>query len=1258
MRTLRSAVIALALAAGLAGCSHGSGSSVDVLETAASRAQQGSPEARTLALAGFHAWLVKGDAQAAKARFDAALAKDAGDVYALEGQQLLARREAHVDRALTAALELAARAPRHPLAVAAARYVLDQVGTAPALDDAILQGTQKALAAGAQGETAHLLRGARLSIFTLRGDAAAQAAMLRETGTAGEATLVGPFSPHHILSFDDTVPPERDGALTGPFPSPFGPQAPRTLVAPDGRLDLAGEPGEGDVYLMAMDAEVPEAGVYMVRSVSAASHKVLLDGAPVYERRAFTRTAPTVTGRAVRLSAGKHRVLVKLSKNEGVGTLTFGMARVDGQPANVRFTAATGAAPAWGKGVDTAEAPGFYPGAEDLRAALEGEAGGLLATFLAAHDGMGRDADGAKQLLAGLEPSAFTPPLLTLRAELAANDRTVPTKVARGRATRDLEAALSKDSRDVVAMLLRAELALNDNQPAAALDTLKVAREASGPSGFPVALTTARAALALDVDAQAEEALTQALEAQPGLCEAVGLRYSLARRRDAVARADEAVAALQQCPNGLARKAEHARLRGDTAAAAQVYQEMLARDPGNLTQGTALASTYVALRRYEDATNTLRALSALWPRNTQLLKRLADVREYAGDAAGALALREKALLIDGGDLSLRRAVERVKTGKELLQDQAIDGRKAIAAYEANHGSEESSAAYVLDAAAVRAYSDGSLVNRIHTIQKALDQSGVQDIAEVRVPTGAQVLALRTLKADGTVLEPESIENKETISLPGVQVGDYVETEYLLAEDARGPAQPGFTASAFYFQIAGMADHLATYTVLAPKGTGMEVDAHNMQASPPEVQGDSEVFHYEVRHAPPFTPEPNSPPSSNEYLPFVMVGAGTRGNDALVTVYADAFLDRAFITSEVEAFARQATAGKKGLEAVKALHAAVMKRVSGRDMGLSQSASATVAQDRGSRLMLLKAGLESLGIPARIAVVRTFSADPAQYRFPEASLLPYAGLRVELKGEEPVWIDTAVRFGPFGELPEPAMGERDAYLLPEPGRPLAKVKTPKLKEDLGKQVALTLELSEDGTLAGKGVETYSGFEAAQLAEAFEQLGAESRNQALQGAVARYFGGAQLSGVKLEHPEEVGAPFVLSYQFAVPRFARAEADGRLALAPLTFPSMLGREYVQLSTRRTPLFLDRTQGSRVQVALTLPEGWKLVDPQAAQKVEGPFGRYHRAEKQDGRKLGIDETLLLYRNRIAPKDYEAFSAFAGDVDLLQTRDLFLSKK
>lgn len=1257
MRTFRRGLTALALVAGLTGCPRPSSVvAPHVLESAAERAGKGDAEARTLAFAGFHAYLVAGDVALAQQRFDAAVQKDPGDPYALEGQALLARRKGQSDRALAASLELVKRAPRHPLAAIAARYLLDRVGTSRAEDDNILKGVEAGLTAGAQGETAYLLRAARLSVASIRVDTATQAQALKDLGGASEATLVGPFSPFHVLSINEPLPPEKDGSFAGPFTGAYGALSTRTLRSPDGRLDLGGEPGHGDMYALGIDAEVAEAGVYVLRTVSQTSHRVLMDGAPVLERRDWATTTSTVSVKALELPAGKHRFVVKMAKDNTQGGITFALLKADGSASQARLTAATGPAPRWNATLDEAEAPALFPGAEDLAQALQAEAGETLGAFLAVRDGLSRDPDGTRRLMAKLE--ATTPAVLTLRAEQAAQDRGIPSKVARGRATRDLEAALGKDPGNVAALLLRADLFLDDGQAATALDTLKTARDAVKPAGFPVHLLLARAALALDVDAQAETSLAAALEAQPGLCEALGLQYSLARRRDAVARTDALMKAQEGCPGADSRLVEHQRTRGDVEATARGYARQLAQDPDNLTTAAALAGTYISLRRYDDAAKVLQALSTVWPRNTEILKRLADVREYAGQGAEALKLREQALKLDGSDLPLRRAVERAKTGKELLAAYAIDGKEALKAYEAAPITGGSAAAYVLDAAAVQAFPDGSLVNRIHTIQKALEQSGVQDIAEVNIPRGAQVLALRTLKADGRVLEPENFEGKDAVSLPGVQVGDSVEVEYLLAEGERGPAQPGFTASAFYFQIANQPNAWSTYTVVAPKGSGMKVDAHGMKAPPPEVKGDVEVFHYDARRVPPFLPEPDAPPSGNEYLPFVMVGAGDTGNDGLARVYGDAFQDRWIRSAEVEAFAREAVGDKKGLEAVKALHAAVMKRFSGRDASLAQSAASTVAQDRGSRLSVMKAGLETLGIPSRVAAVRTFNTDPAPYLFPADAQLPYAALRVEVPGEAPVWVDTSVRFGPFGELPEAAMGEREAYLLPEPGKPLEKVKTPPLKPRAGKAVKLTLEIGTDGRLTGKGEEIYTGFDAAQIAEAFEQLSAESRNQALQGAVGRYFGGAELSSAKQERIEEVGAPFVLRYEFTVPRFGRMESDGRMAMGALTFPALLGRRYVQVSSRTTPLYIDDTEASRTDVTLTVPQGWKLSDPQANLKVDSEFGHFTRAEKQDGRTFSIAESILLPRARVTPAQYEKFAAFAGDVDLLQVRELFLVKQ
>jgi len=342
--------------------------------------------------------------------------------------------------------------------------------------------------------------------------------------------------------------------------------------------------------------------------------------------------------------------------------------------------------------------------------------------------------------------------------------------------------------------------------------------------------------------------------------------------------------------------------------------------------------------------------------------------------------------------------------------------------------------------------------------------------------------------------------------------------------------------------------------------------------------------------------------------------------------------------------------------VRALHAAVMDRVPGRDAGLGLTAAGTLAQDRGSRLWLLKAALEAQGFPARVAMVRTFATDPNPYRFPNEALFPYACLRVEVPGHEPVWLDTVIRYGPFGLLPEQAANGLEAYLLPEPGRPLLAVKTPTQPAVGGREVKLDLRLTEDGTLSGDVLEVYSGFEAAQLAETLEGVSNEQRDQALQQALSRYFGGADLSSLRLDVKRAVGAQLSLRYHFVAPRFARVE-DGRMTLGPLTYPAQVGRRYVTLGTRRSPLFIDSTEQNVSHVTLRLPSGWHIDDPLKDGKLESRFGLFTRDE-HEADTFRVEERYRLDMARIPVNQYEAFAGFAGQVDLLQTRDLVAVKQ
>src|SRR5581483_2994985 len=94
-----------------AACVHRATSPTSMLEDAASAAGAADASGRTVALAGFHAWLMQNDPKLAQQRFDAALARDPRDPFALYGEAWLKLRLSRPDGAVAASLDLCERAP-------------------------------------------------------------------------------------------------------------------------------------------------------------------------------------------------------------------------------------------------------------------------------------------------------------------------------------------------------------------------------------------------------------------------------------------------------------------------------------------------------------------------------------------------------------------------------------------------------------------------------------------------------------------------------------------------------------------------------------------------------------------------------------------------------------------------------------------------------------------------------------------------------------------------------------------------------------------------------------------------------------------------------------------------------------------------------------------------------------------------------------------------------------------------------------------
>src|SRR5262249_11299574 len=159
------------------------------------------------------------------------------------------------------------------------------------------------------------------------------------------------------------------------------------------------------------------------------------------------------------------------------------------------------------------------------------------------------------------------------------------------------------------------------------------------------------------------------------------------------------------------------------------------------------------------------------PEDSAVRLRLAD-RAYARGHAAALQHAPAGALGAGGKgTEIREAIDLLE-GASNLEPYRIDGRKVIREFEAweKTGKRmDGTAARVLDYSALWVHPDGSSEMLEHEIMRIQSQEAIGKEAEQPPPEGV-VLRLRVIKPDGSVLEPEPVQGKPTLTMPHLEVG--------------------------------------------------------------------------------------------------------------------------------------------------------------------------------------------------------------------------------------------------------------------------------------------------------------------------------------------------------------------------------------------------------------------------------------------------------------------------------------------------------
>jgi tetratricopeptide (TPR) repeat protein len=863
----------------------------------------------------------------------------------------------------------------------------------------------------------------------------------------------------------------------------------------------------------------------------------------------------------------------------------------------------------------------------------------------------------ARQALAFVSSGGdVAPPLLLQRAAVALTDPLVPDEVRSDDARRLFARAIQRDSGLWGPVVQLAGLAAQAGRVNEAIIALRHAQK-QWPDVPAIRLMLAEQLRGKGYQAAAEQEITKLRELVPDACAPLAADLHAKRARQRYAEANELARKLVECD-------------AETNALYTVYVEQrdwkrAGEELARLSQFSSDAGRYASLLSELTLAKNVGDDKAVWSAIHELRTRYP--RSYSGaleefDAllasgkyeAARTALHD-ALRAEPASMAGFHRVARSVLGESVLAQYRKDGLAAIKAFEASGKKYDGPQVLVLDYMAGRVFEDGSSLELVHTVQKAQSDEAVNELGEVQVPDGAEVLTLRAIKPDGRMLEADSISGKDSISLPSLARGDYVEFEYLRANAPAEGFPGGYLGDRFYFKSFEVPFHHSQMVMLLPASMPYTIDP---RGPAPKVQeklaGDLRVLDFFVDESIPLIEEPNSV-TSREFIPSVRVGSNATF-PAMVDTLRDALVDRDLFDPYYAGLARQIVGDAKADDyklRAERLYAWVLENVENSNDVFAQSALMLRARS-GNRARVLTYLLKLAGVPAELALARSFASDATPSQMADGDTYDHLLVRVNVPKQQPIWLFTVERWAPFGFIPAILRGQ--PALLMQPGAPAVRVSEGTLGED-AREFKVQVALRKEGAAKVDVIEKLRGSDAVAWRAQLEQIpAAELERRIEQDYVARLFPNASLTSLEITGREQGAPELQLHYVAEVGSFARA-VPGGLSL-PAILPSELASNYARNAVRKTTELIPGAVRTSVEVSVTLPAGIGAPAPvpQVALSAKLP-GNPTFAETVSTRSDGftLQRSLMVPRTRVSPEEYPTFADFCRKVDAVEDREFVL---
>jgi tetratricopeptide (TPR) repeat protein len=539
---------------------------------------------------------------------------------------------------------------------------------------------------------------------------------------------------------------------------------------------------------------------------------------------------------------------------------------------------------------------------------------------------------------------------------------------------------------------------------------------------------------------------------------------------------------------------------------------------------------------------------------------------------------------------------------------------------------------------IRVRPDGPVSVYLHRITRPLNKEGISRYGEVTLPHGADLLELRTIKADGTIIEPELAQQKPTISMPALEPGDAIEEEYVLhyAELEQMPESLGaHTFGSFAAPILH-----SRVVLLSPPEAMIRI---REQAGPPlPLVGENNGMVIRIWErdnltqtiAEPFLPAVN-------LLPTVTVASAEKSIVRLRDQLIDASRAGLHVNEAVAELHFSQASGD--VEKAKHLYRFVTSKIdsTGPDWAAGP-AEDTLANGQGSRTMALLALARALGLKAELLLARKIEQSCGK----ELSCYTEPLVRFWLPNGESVDVDAESDDLPFGAIP-PSLDAREAHLIPllpeEERKPGIVVLNPRVATEKSLAEA-DLSFSEGDLLASIHVQLGS-VRAREVRSLLRSASEADRQTFFEQLAMRIFPGAASVTGLTEHENDPEQPLKISIRCTVPQFINPQ-NSAAEINQLAPALGLATLYAKTLTRKFPLLIESLFFESTVFHLHLPDAIEVhsLPTDFTEKTE--FGEYALRFVRMPHQVDVHRDFRIPVQVIAPDRYGAFVNFALRID------------